>query len=184
MDEVQREKEHGFDLEYLAEAVPEIAELGDRHKTPGFGLAAQLFACTAKVVLERLGPEEGEKVLKEAVEEFGLQRGRRIAERVKADGKPLTFRNWLIYGDIDTARNFSPEPAVDNNDLVVKVNNCTFSKAAEQWGLGEFADIYCRYVDYAILHGYNPDVKLEMDHHRATGNDHCVFRYIMKEANK
>ena len=184
MDELQREREQGFDLEYLAEALPEMAELGDRYKTPGFGLAAQLFACTAKVVLDRLGPEEGEGVLKAAVEAFGLERGRRIAEKVKAAGKPLTFRNWLIYGDIDSTLNFSPEPAVDNGDLVVKVNACTFSKAAEQWGMGKYADIYCRYVDFAILKGYNPDIKLELDHHRATGRDYCVFRYIMKEGNK
>lgn len=184
MDDLQREKELGFDLEYLSGALEKMVELGDKHKTPGFGLAAQLFSCMAKNVFEALGPEKGEELIKEAVEAFGLERGKRIAERVKADGLPLSFRNWLAYTDIDSTRNFQPEPNIENEDLVVKVENCTFYKAAHEWGLGEYARFYCKYVDYAILEGYNPEVKLVLEDRFANGSDHCIFRYVMKDDNK
>ena len=184
MDDPTREKEQGFDFEYLMDVPQKKEEIGDEFQTPGFGLAAQLFSSVAKFVVERLGPEEGEALLKQAVEYFGEQRGRRIAERVRAENLPTTFKNWLIYSDIDATRNFQPQPDVQDGDLVVRVEDCTFYRAAEEWGLGDFAKIYCKYVDYAILHGYNPEVKLVLKERQATGEDHCVFRYIMKADNK
>jgi hypothetical protein len=117
------------------------------------------------------------------VQNFGRARGRRIADHVRRQGKPLTLKNWLIYSDIDSS-NFDPHPDLQNDDLVVNAGNCTFWNAAREFGLGELAKIYCRYVDYAILEGYNPDVKLVLDDRHHTGADHCTFRYIMKESNK
>ncbi len=59
-----------------------------------------------------------------------------------------------------------------------------FYNASEKWDLGEYAKLYCKYADYAILDGYNPDVKLLLEQRQKTGNDHCLFRYVMKEENK
>ena len=147
-------------------------------------MAAQLFSSVAKFVIERLGSEEGESLLKEAVEYFGKERGKKIAEKVKAEGKTLTFKNWLIYSDIDSIRNFRPNSSVDNGDFVVKTKNCTFYQAAKEWGLGEYSKIYCDNVDYKILEGYNPDIKLILKNRQATGKKRCVFRYVVKEDNK
>jgi len=111
-------------------------------------------------------------------------RGKRIADKVIAEKKLLTFKNWLIYTDIDSLRNFRPITSTPNGDFLVKVKHCTFYNAAEEWGLGEFATIYCKYVDYKILEGYNPDIKLQLEARQFTGKNRCVFRYIMKEKNK
>lgn len=184
MNDSDREKNVGFDFEYLMDIPREKETVGDKYQTPGFGIGGQLFATVAKSVLETLGNENGEKLLREAVENFGRERGKRIAERVKAAGKPLTFKNWLIYTDIDTNRNFLAEPSIEDGDLVAKVSHCTFYKSAAQWGLGKYVKIYCKYVDYAILDGYNPDIKLILKHRESSEQDFCTFRYIMKEANK
>ena len=88
MDELKKEKEEGLDWDYLMEVPQRKEEVGTDYQTPGFGLAAQLFASVAKSVIDRLGPDDGEALLKEAVEYFGRERGRRIAERVKAMGNP------------------------------------------------------------------------------------------------
>lgn len=184
MDEISREKEKGFDFEYLGDVPQKKQALGARYQTPGFGFAAQLFSLTARRLIEKLGEEEGEAVLRVAVEEFGRERGRNIAERVKGLGLPLSFKNWLIYADIDSSANFAALPAIENGDLVVRVDSCTFFEAARSWKLEQYAHIYCRNVDYAILAGYNPDIKLILTERSAAGKDHCVFRYIMKEANK
>jgi hypothetical protein len=184
MDDIRKEKEEGFDFAYLGDVPAKKTEIGTTYQTPGFGLAAQLFSLTAKAVIDRLGDEQGTALLKEAVEEFGRERGRHIAERVKALGLPLSFKNWLIYSDIDSSANFEAIPAVEEGDLVVRVNNCTFYNAAREWGIERYAHIYCRNVDYAILAGYNPDIKLVLSERGSTGEDHCVFRYIMKEVNK
>jgi len=183
MNDLKRENEQGFDMEYLGDVLDNKKELGVKYQTPGFGLAAQLFSSVAKFVIEKLGPGEGEKLLKEAIEYFGKERGKRIAERVKAEGKPLTFKNWLTYTDINSS-NFRPIASIEDGDFIAKIRHCTFYNAAEEWGLGDYAKIYCKYVDYKILEGYNPDIKLILKERQATGKNRCIFRYIMRSDNK
>jgi hypothetical protein len=183
MDDLKREKEKGFDMEYIGDVLDQRRDLKGKYYTPGFGLGAQLFSCMAKHVVKKLGTEEGEKLIKDAVEEFGLERGKRIAEKVKALGKPLSFKNWLIYSDIDTL-NFKPISSIENGDFIAKIKKCTFFNAATEWGLEEYSKMYCDYVDYKILEGYNPDIKLVLKQRQDMGTNRCVFRYIMKEDNK
>ena len=184
MDDLTREKENGFDLEYLMDVPQSLEESGGQFQTPGFGLAAQLFSSFAKTIIEKLGPEEGEALLKDSVEYFGKERGKRIADKVKADGKPLSFKNWLIYTDIDASKNFAPAPDIENDDLVVKVDDCTFCDGAREWGLEDYAKIYCKYADFAIHEGYGAGVKLILEDRFSSGKDYCLFRFIMKEKNK
>lgn len=183
MNDLQREKKKGLSIWYLKDVLFKRKVIGNKYHTPGFGLAAQLFATMCKVIIEKLGKDEGEALIKEAVESFGRERGKRIAQRVKALGKPLSFKNWLIYTDVDGS-NFPVKPFIKNNNLVAPVTGCSFNKAAEEWGLGEYSNLYCKYADYAILEGYNPDVKLILEQRHQTGADHCVFNYSMKEENK
>lgn len=179
MDDLTREKTKGLSLWYLKDVLWRRRMVGDTYQTPGFGLAGQLFAVMSSQVLEKLGPEEGEALIRQVVERFGFERGRHIAAVVKAQGKPLSFKNWLIYTDI-AGSNFAALPTIDNHDLVAKVQHCTFMDAAEKWGLKEQAARYCKYADYAILAGYNPDVKLELHTRHETGKDYCLFRYRMR----
>ncbi|MBI9077769.1 MAG: L-2-amino-thiazoline-4-carboxylic acid hydrolase [Desulfatibacillum sp.] len=183
MNDLEREKLQGFSWWYLKDVLPKKKLAGTRFHTPGFGLAAQLFASFAKEVLDRMGPEQGEAVIRQAVQHFGKERGKSIAKIVEGLGKPLSFKNWLIYSDI-ASDNFGFMPTVDNTDLVVKVRDCTFIKAARQWGLGEYGALYCKYADHAILEGYNPHILLKLETRHDTGKDYCVFRYIMNQANK
>lgn len=175
-DDLAREKKHGLSLWYLWDMLIHRKRVGSRYHTPGFGHAAVLFSLMAKNVLEKLGPAEGEVLIRQAVEEFGLERGRRIAERVRSLGKPLSFKNWLIYSDIDGS-NFHARAWVENGELIARVGHCTFMAAARQWGLGDYASRYCTYVDHAILKGYNPDIRLSLEPRSATGKDFCLFRY-------
>jgi len=183
MEDLDKEKTEGFDWVYMADVLKRKAEIGDKYQIPGFGLAAALFAFMARAVMEELGQAKGELLLKKAIEDFGRARGRRIASIVTSLGQPLTLKNWLIYSDLD-ARNFDPHPDLDKGDLVVKAGECTFWNAAQAFGLGDPAKLYCKSVDYAIMEGYNPEVKLVLVDRHQSGKDHCVFRYIMKETNK
>lgn len=180
MNDLDRERAKGLSLWYLKDVRLKRWLLGRGMRTPGFGLAAQLFACMTRAAVERLGAERAEALLKEAIEGFGFERGRRIAERVKKLGKPLSFKNWLIYTDIDPV-NFGARPRLENGDLVAEVEYCAFHRAAQEWGLGDFSKIYCKYADFAILRGYNPLIRLELATRHETGRDHCVFRYRIKE---
>jgi len=180
MDDLEREKSKGLNRWYLKDVMFRRRMIGKKYHTPGFGLAAQLFAVMCKFIIQKLGPKEGEALIREAVEYFGKERGKRIAQRVASLGKPLSFKNWLIYTDID-GENFKATPRIENNNLVAEVSECVFHNAAASWGLEEYSSLYCKYADYAILDGYNPDVKLSLEQRHKTGKDHCLFQYGMKK---
>jgi hypothetical protein len=183
MDGLRREKRKGLSRWYLKDVLLKRRIIGKKYHTPGFGFAALIFSVMSKLIIENLGKEEGGELIARAVRTFGLERGKRIASVVKGLGKPLSFKNWLIYTDIEGS-NFDASPLMDNNDLVAKVQRCTFMDSARKWGLEDYASLYCKYADYAILEGYNPDIKLKLESRHETGKDYCLFRYIMKESNK
>jgi len=182
MDELEKEKKEGFSWDYLADVPAKKEEIGDKYQIPGWGLGATLFSFVAKTVIEELGPKKGEALLKKAIEEFGRARGRRIAGIVKGLGKPPTLKNWFIYNDMDTI-NTNPEPIdITNGDFVMKTGECVLWNITREFDLGDFSQFFCKYADYAVLEGYNQDIKLVKAYRYQTGKDHCVFRYIMKES--
>ncbi len=183
MDDLKREKTKGLSRWYLKDVLLKRRIIGKAHHTPGFGFAALIFSVMSRLIMEKLGKAEGEELIARAVRTFGLERGKRIASVVAGLGKPLSFKNWLIYTDIESS-NFEASPSIDRDDLVAEVHNCSFMAAAKKWGLEDYASLYCKYADYAILEGYNPDIRLKLETRHETGRDYCLFRYIMKESNK
>ena len=184
MDDLEKERREGSSWDYLADVLPKKEEIGNKYQIPGWGLGATLFSFAAKAVIDELGPEKGEALLKKAIEEFGRARGRRIAAIVKGLGKPLTLKNWFIYNDMDP-RNTNPQPIdIVDGDYLMKTGECVLWNTAREFGLSDFSQFFCKYNDYAVLEGYNPDIKLIKAYRYQTGKDHCVFRYIMKESNK
>jgi len=86
MGDLEREKKQGFDWDYMADVLEKKAAAA-KYVIPGFGLGAALFGFVARAVINELGPEKGEALLKNAVEDFGRARGRRIATIVKDLGQ-------------------------------------------------------------------------------------------------
>ena len=84
MDEIQKEKSEGLSWDYLGEAMKERAELSGRTITPMSALMGQMFAVFAKTVIDEVGVEKGEAVIKKAVEDFGQTKGQ--TDRRKSEG--------------------------------------------------------------------------------------------------
>lgn len=180
MNDLKREKAKGISLWHLKDVPVKRMFRGKKHRVPEFGHAARLFSIMAKHVIERLGPEAGEEVIRAAIEEFAFRRGQDIARNVRDQGLPLSLKNWIIHSDIDP-QNFKIEIDFPEGDLRAKVGRCTWHQAAAEWGLTEYAKLYCKYADYKILEGYNPEVRLTLEDRHQTGRDHCLFQYRMKD---
>src|SRR6056297_1890778 len=59
---------------------------------------AMLFSYLVKAAREKLG-NKADEIVKKAVIKYALQRGRRMAKRVKKDGLELSVLNYLAYGE-------------------------------------------------------------------------------------
>lgn len=62
---------------------------------------ALLFGWIAKAIIVLVGVDEGESVLRIAIQKYGHERGWRMALRAKANRQPLTMWNFPAYRSID-----------------------------------------------------------------------------------
>jgi hypothetical protein len=182
MDDLEKERSEGVDWGYMGSMLKEKEAQGGAGYLSLANHMGQFFALTAKAIIDKIGEKEGRELLKKLVEDFAVRRGRRIAEKVKDAGKPLTFKNFIVYGDMDsTGVTSGMTPNIVDGDLILEVKHCEFNQGAKAVGLGEYAYHYCKYIDTALLRGYNPDLRLEVKKNLSAGDEVCLFHYSFKE---
>ena len=137
---------------------------------------ALLFAWIAKAVSQRAGEQRGEVVMRKAVRRYGEERGRRMALRAQADGQPLTMANFLAYGELtfpEDAGEF--EELARGPDLIERVYRCLWHRAWVENDLLPYGRFYCLEVDRALVYGFNPALRLDVNGTLPNGAGHCEF---------
>ena len=139
---------------------------------------ALLFAWLARAVMQRADPAVGEAVVRLAVRRYGEQRGRRMALRAGADGQPLTMDNYLAYGEWQAAPGeMSAEIVATQPHLVKHVHGCPWHRAWAAEDLMPYGSVYCLDIDEALVRGFNPALRLDVNSTQTAGDDCCEFVY-------
>lgn len=145
-------------------------------------LFCRLFANIAKEVVDKFG-EEGEKAIKDGVWAFGVERGRNIAERAKANGCEIDAYSYLSNYDMGRGDDFTADNTYGDNQVEQLFSQCGF---ADQWledGTERYGKLYCDVIDPAIAKGYSED--LECIHDRRIYEDGvCSFCFRMKKKDE
>ena len=138
---------------------------------------ANLFALIYKSAVDLYG-EKGALAADEGTKLYGRQRGARMAYRATKDGAPLTMESYLLYGEW-TDKNGRSKSYVQSKDPVYCTNStvCGWCEAWKAAGLLEYGKNYCNYVDYNLVNGFNPQLKLEITSVLSQGGDVCGFRW-------
>lgn len=76
---------------------------------------AKLFAVMADEVLQEMGQEKGEAVVKRAVRRFANMRAQKIIENIKKDGKEVTFHTVEEYSDYPANEAWDCDSFVEGN---------------------------------------------------------------------
>ncbi|MCC8180583.1 MAG: L-2-amino-thiazoline-4-carboxylic acid hydrolase [Planctomycetes bacterium] len=109
---------------------------------------------------------------------YGRERGLRMAMRCRADGRPLTPRNYLLYGEWVDDRGWSAVSPGCLKPFVLDFNRCGWSDVWKQHGMEKYGAIYCSLIDQELVRGFNPDNALRIDKTRPQGADICSFCFI------
>ena len=91
-------------------------------------LFCRLFACMAEEMIERLGEEEGEKAVKDAVWKFGVARGKDIARRAREAGCENDIESYLPNYDMGRADDFSAQNEYGENEVKQLFTECGFAE--------------------------------------------------------
>jgi hypothetical protein len=144
---------------------------------------ALLFGWIARAVIEAIGEQNGEVIIRKAVQQYGNQRGRRMALRAKSNRHPLNMANYIAYSEWISSPGSQHEKEMVEKapDAKVHIHKCPWYAAWKENGLLPFARIYCQEIDQALVYGFNPDLKLDVNGTLTNGADRCEFVY--RDAN-
>ena len=131
--------------------------------------------------------EHGKDIFIFATRTYGEERGRRMAERALRDGKKLDFHSYKAYSEWAPTMEMMEEGSANRSenleyspDYMYKVTVCPWAIQFAAMDLKECGSVYCRYIDKAIVRGFNPDLRFEVPCN-LNDRDHCI--QIMKDAD-
>ena len=143
--------------------------------------SAQLYYHLTKAMVESFGEEAAEKAIAKGIHEFGLERGRNIAEKVKSEGLELSNANLDRFYDMPIDEGWAPEREENEEAVTFGVTkSCVF---ADYWRSKDWARIgrlYCE-VDLAIREGYNPKLNYVPQSNILDGDAECTAYTSYKE---
>jgi hypothetical protein len=138
---------------------------------------AMMYAFIAGEALQRFGAD-GQKAVIEGVRGYGIAYGKRMAERAKAGGRPNDFVSYLLYGEIDFSQTGNEMQIAQRTPSVeVVCSQCGWHSAWQRHGVLDVGLLYCQEIDSAIMHGFNPDIRFELDGTLTGGASCCRLIY-------
>lgn len=136
-----------------------------------------MFGLIAKEILENL--EDSDRILYEAVADYGRQRGSRMAQRCKADGNPLDMVGYFAYSEWKWDEGFRKSNIQFTPYFAHYVHECPWCTAWKESGLEDYGRYYCRCVDENICKGFNPELNLDMRSFLSGKEyDACEFHWV------
>jgi hypothetical protein len=139
---------------------------------------ALLFAYLSRAIVQRVGAQRGEQIIRKAVRRYGGQRGRRMALRARANGDPQDMVNYFVYGEWEAAEGeMVQEYKTTSPDAEMLVHKCIWYDAWKAADLLEFGRYYCLEIDEALLQGYNPVLRMSVQGTQSNGAPYCAFTF-------
>lgn len=138
---------------------------------------AMLYAYLLKNAEELCGGRGLEASVKGTIL-YARERGLRMAMRCKADGRPLTPRNYLLYGEWVDDRKWSQLSSGGLKPYVLNFERCGWSDTWRKNGMEKYGDVYCTWIDQELVAGFNPENRLRIDKTRPQGADCCSFGFL------
>ncbi len=137
---------------------------------------ALLFAWLAQEAERVLGPIPTNDLLRCAVQRYGHERGRRMAQRAEALGLPL---DWTVYQALGewSAPEYPHEAMTLQHtpqwQRIVTV--CPWNDAWRAEGLQQYGRLYCRDIDRALVQGFSVEMEYSVSRTLPAGQPCCEF---------
>lgn len=123
-------------------------------------ILAMLFAIMAEAIIAHCGEDDGKKIIKHAIYQFGFERGKAIRDRVLKDNNEINFENLEKYYDIPENEGWDCDTSITENKLREYTRYCPFAKKWKEMNMTDIGSMYCE-IDEAIMVGYFGKIDFE-----------------------
>jgi len=139
---------------------------------------ALLFAWISKAVLEWVGEQRGEDIIRRAVRQYGQERGHRMSLRAQANGHALSMTNYIAYSEYKNSPGGMEQKIVEKVPHArVCISKCPWHTTWEENGLLPYGRLYCVEIDEAVVQGFNPALQLDVHGTQTNGAAQCEFLF-------
>lgn len=145
-------------------------------------LFARMFAHITEQVEKKFG-EEGVTAVREGVRQFGLERGKNIAQRAKSMGHEISPEFYLSCYDMGRSDYFTSDDKVSKDLVEQDFSQCVFADTWTKDGTQKYGIHYCNMIDPAIAEGYCKNFECIHDKHFFKDGC-CHFVFKMKDEEK
>ena len=145
-----------------------------------------MYYYMAKEAIERHGLE-GERVIRQAIRDYGRERGRRRRNRVLQKGLDINLVSLFTNGDLNGDTRFQSDEEKSVLTKETRRHFVTRCPDAEMWGrLGglDIGKIYCEEVHHYLYGCFDDAVQVNLCETLTNGGDICRFHINLREANK
>ncbi len=144
-----------------------------------FVLFARFFSILAKNLEKEFG-EKGLAVLKQSVIDWGIARGKDMANRAAKNGNKNDLEAYLPSYDMERSELFGYDTQYGKDAITQDFTRCVFAETWMKAGEDKYGRIYCENIDPAIVKGYNDQMECIHDHIMYK-DGHCTFCFRMKK---
>lgn len=138
---------------------------------------AMMYALLVRAAFDCLG-EDADHAVREATVLYGRQRGERMRARAIEKGIPLDAAGYFALQEWQPdPDDFVSEIEQKTPCLINRQKLCPWAQAWKLFSMEKYGKLYCRDVDLAIIQGFDPSLKLELDCTLSAGAGCCRFTY-------
>ncbi|HJB25067.1 MAG TPA: M20/M25/M40 family metallo-hydrolase [Firmicutes bacterium] len=139
---------------------------------------AVMIGCINKAIMQ-VAPNNAEYLIEQCMKQYGLKRGGNMARQALKSGFNLDIHSYNAYRQWDCEPGASVSSIVSEQpDYHVRVTRCPWQEAWQRYGLTEFGNYYCDYIDKALTQGFGGGLELRVGKTLSHGDSFCDFIWL------
>ena len=142
-------------------------------------IEARIAGPLIKAFIKETGEERGLEIVEEVIVSLAKESGEMLRTFVGGDsledfakGMPLWSQDDAVMYDLVE---ITPEK------IAMNVTRCRYAEMYKELGMADLGFTLSCARDFAMVEGFNPEIKLERTQTLMEGADHCDFRFTHKK---
>ncbi len=141
---------------------------------------ALVYYFFVKNLIEELGEEETERIVKKMIAQYGSYCGERVKEKVVGMNLELKAENYGKGKDLPALGWDISLVESDENSLTYEFGNCPFAEQWKELNFEKWGRLYC-YIDQAKYSTFNSQLQCFHDENVLDGDKTCYIRLTNEE---
>jgi hypothetical protein len=142
-------------------------------------IEARIAGPLIKAFMQETGEKRGLEIVREVIVSLAKEGGEMLREFVEGSGLE-DFAKGLPLWTQDDAISFDLVEMTPEK-ITMNVTRCRYVEMYKDLGMEDLGYSLSCARDFAMVEGFNPDIKLERKQTLMEGADHCDFRFTHKK---